>query len=127
VLVLQLYNTGFGAGVGGLVWFAHPPGTGAAKQPSQDGCVSHGLQHLSHTLQPVIGVLHEIVLSVVRCKIPAFQTRLGFVFGEARGYAPCLYWCRGLFVGNFTAHRLKVDTSWCFCALLTLAQSPIAD
>jgi hypothetical protein len=45
-----------------LVWFAHPPGTGAAKQPSQDGCVSHGLQHLSHTLQPVIGVLHEIVL-----------------------------------------------------------------
>jgi hypothetical protein len=62
VLVLQLYNTGFGAGVGGLVWFAHPPGTGAAKQPSQDGCVSHGLQHLSHTLQPVIGVLHEIVL-----------------------------------------------------------------
>jgi hypothetical protein len=32
-----------------------PFGTGTAKQPSHESCsVSHGLQHLSHTLQPLM-------------------------------------------------------------------------
>jgi hypothetical protein len=44
----------------------HPFGTGAAKQPSQDDCtVIHGLQHMSHTLHPVITAPHAAVL--LRC------------------------------------------------------------
>jgi hypothetical protein len=61
-VALQLYVDGAGAGEGGLVIPPHPFGTGAAKQPSQDACtVIHGLQHMSHTLQPVMAVPHAAV------------------------------------------------------------------
>ena len=41
----------------------HPFGAGASKQPSQEFCsVSHGLQHVSHTLHPVMGLSQTIVL-----------------------------------------------------------------
>ena len=61
-VVLQLYMTGVGAGVGGLVLPPHPFGTGAAKQPSHEACtVIHGLQQTSQTLHPATSAPHAFV------------------------------------------------------------------